>query len=68
MPPPIPVVFEGGSSGPWRIEKITPVRGEGLPAAERLMVHEGMWMAPAGKGAWALRGVAGHPRYVEKRE
>src|SRR6185436_11758726 len=43
------------------------VVGEGLPAAARLDVLEGPFTAEA-SGAWTLRGVAGHARYVERRE
>ncbi len=68
MPPPIPVVFEGGSAGLWRVERISPVRGESLPSTERLAVFEGVREVSERKSAWVLRGVAGHPRYVEKRE
>jgi len=38
---PLQVAFVGGSSGIWRIERITAVAGESLPSAERLAVIEG---------------------------
>ena len=41
MPPPLQVAFVAGSSGIWRIERITAVAGESLPSAERLAVIEG---------------------------
>jgi hypothetical protein len=41
MPLPLQVAFVGGSSGIWRIERITAVAGESLPSAERLAVIEG---------------------------
>jgi len=36
MPLPLQVAFVAGSSGIWRIERITAVAGESLPPAERL--------------------------------
>jgi hypothetical protein len=60
----IPATFVGGATGSWKIERVVAVRGEPLPASERLEVHPGA--APS--GAWALRGVTGHARYVERRE
>lgn len=64
----IPAVFAGGGAGAWRVERIQTVRGDPLPAVERIHVHAGA-SAPATPAAgWALRGVAGHARYVERAE
>src|SRR5215469_7171091 len=41
MPLPLQVAFVAGSSGIWRIERITAVAGESIPPAERLAVIEG---------------------------
>ena len=41
MPLPLLVAFVAGSSGIWRIERITAVAGESLPPAEQLAVIEG---------------------------
>ena len=60
-----PATFVGGTLGPWRVDRMTAVRGDSLPSVERLEVHESL-LSPA--GAWALRGVAGHARYVERHE
>ena len=46
MPLPLQVAFVAGSSGIWRIERITAVAGESLPPAERLAVIE----RPEGSG------------------
>ncbi|HVE86166.1 MAG TPA: chlorite dismutase family protein [Myxococcales bacterium] len=62
----VPATFLGGSAGAWRVDRILPVRGDPLPPVERLAVHPGVTGAP--EGAWALRGVAGHARYVERAE
>jgi len=61
-----PATFIGGAAGVWRIDSSTAVTGEGLPAAARLEVREGI--VPASAGTWRLSGVAGHPRYVERAE
>lgn len=61
-----PATFIGGDDGAWRILRITSIAGEGLAPAERLDTREGVSAAPS--GSWALRGVAGHVRYVERRE
>jgi hypothetical protein len=61
-----PAVFVGGKTGTWKVERIDGVTGETLPAADRVEVHTG---SPSGlRGAWVFRGVAGHVRYVERRE
>ncbi len=57
-------VFVGGERGKWTVERITPVVGETLASVPRLDVVSGRDAA----GTWALRGVAGHARYVEARE
>ena len=61
-----PATFIGGTAGAWRIESSTAVVGEPLPPAERLDVREGIVVTSA--GTWRLSGVAGHTRYVERRE
>jgi len=60
-----PATFVGGAAGLWRVERQEVVRGDGLPLVERLDVQPGH---AAVTGAWSLRGVAGHVRYVERRE
>lgn len=60
-----PATFIGGDAGAWRVDRIVSVAGEGLPSVARLDVVVGHG---AGGGAWSLRGVAGHARYVEAKE
>ncbi len=60
-----PATFVGGSVGPWQVESIRALRGEALPAVERLDVRPGH---AALSGSWTLRGVAAHVRYVERKE
>jgi hypothetical protein len=61
-----PATFVGGAAGSWRVDTSRPVLGEGLPSVLRLDVHPDVSGAPG--GSWALRGVAGHTRYVERIE
>jgi hypothetical protein len=42
MPLPLLVTFVAGASGTWRIDRLTTVIGDGLPAAERLAVLEAL--------------------------
>ena len=62
MPPPFTVTFAAGTSGPWRIEHLSAVAGEGLPAATHLA------MADQADAAWRLRGVVSNPRYSTAME
>jgi hypothetical protein len=55
MPLPLQVAFVAGSSGIWRIERITAVAGEILPPAERLAVIEGPDAQRPLEGSWILR-------------
>jgi hypothetical protein len=68
MPPPLPVTFVAGSSGLWRIDCISTVIGEGLPAAERMAVLEGHEATSAPARCWVLRGVTSNPRYTNRAE
>jgi chlorite dismutase len=62
MAAPIPVTVTAGAEGPWRITALSRCIGEGLPAAERLIVEEG---APTTRRlAWRLRGVTSNLRYT----
>lgn len=65
--PTLLVHFAGGSVGAWGIERIIPVVGDGLPAADRLAVIE----APAGadtRATWLLRGATSNTRYTNRSE
>lgn len=68
MPPPLPVAFAAGATGPWRIERITPVLGEALPSAARLAVLEGAGVGAPPDAAWVLRGTTSNPRYTTRTE
>ena len=64
---PLIVVFAGGTSGPWRIQRIDAVIGESLPVTERLAVLEGESRLPV-EVDWVLRGVTSNERYVNGAE
>ena len=68
MAAPLLVTFAGASIGPWRIDSCASVRGEGLPAAERLTILEGSSSASIFAARWLLRGTTSHLRYVERIE
>jgi hypothetical protein len=61
-----PATFVGGDLGGWSVDAQTTICGEPLAAVARLDVHEGT--AVGAPGTWALRGIAGHARYVERHE
>src|SRR5262249_2866389 len=60
--------FVAGSSGIWRIERITAVAGESLPPAERLLVIEGPEAQRPLEGSWILRGTTSNSRYTNREE
>ncbi len=68
MPAPLLVTFAAGSSGLWKIDRIAPVTGAGLPTAERLAVLEGPGSIPPQGSPWALRGVTSNLRYTHQSE
>ncbi|MGI8425011.1 MAG: chlorite dismutase family protein [Actinomycetota bacterium] len=68
MSPPRRVSFVGSHLGPWIVERIEAVRGEGLPGAERVAVAESESPSMLPPPAWVLCGVTGHERYVTRPE
>ncbi|WP_137043376.1 chlorite dismutase family protein [Pseudolabrys sp. FHR47] len=66
MPSPLSVVFAASDAGLWRIDRITPVIGDTLPAASCLSVHEN-GAAPMA-AAWSLRGTTSNTRYTTRAE
>jgi hypothetical protein len=66
MAPIFTITFSAGARGDWRIDRITPVVGERLPAAERLSLADD---GPSGhQTAWRLRGVVSYARYSTTSE
>ena len=68
MAPPLLVAFAGGPTGTWRVERIDVVRGEALPAVERLQVTEGETAEVPSDAVWVLRGTTSNERYVTRAE
>lgn len=69
MAPPTLVTFRAGDTGPWNLERIEAVVGEGLAGAARLAFGNGQDAALATPGAaWVLTGFTSNERYVERRE
>ena len=72
----LPVTFTAGDIGPWRIDRITAVTGDGLPAAARLLIREGAaggdsWFPGSSSTdtpGWSLRGTVSHQRYTTAAE
>jgi len=64
---PTVVNFQAGDVGTWRIERIDPVIGDGLPSAQHLAVYEGPYSPPSSAG-WTLKGFTSNERYVERHE
>lgn len=60
------VTFVAKDSGQFEIERISAVSGDELAFATHLTVHHELVSHP--RGAWVLRGVTGHARYVERAE
>jgi hypothetical protein len=57
--------FVGGAAGEWRVIRNAPAIGAGLAEVTHLAIARG----PAAiSGAWSLRGVTSHARYVERSE
>jgi chlorite dismutase len=59
--------FVAGESGPWKIQEIRAVFGEGLAAAPSLDVVNGVPMGVVFP-SWQLSGVTSHERYVNRAE
>src|SRR5262249_42997758 len=62
------VAFVASLSGSCRIDRINPVIGEGLPAADRLEMVERPRAQANNKVAWTLRGVTSNVRYTKQNE
>jgi uncharacterized protein (TIGR03437 family) len=65
---PLLVAFVASAAGSWRIDRINPVMGEGLPATDRLERVERPSTQANNKVAWTLRGVTSNVRYANQNE
>lgn len=68
MPLPLRVAMAGGDAGPWKIEWMKTLRGEGLSKAPRLSISEGEDAFEKARGVWVLKGVTSNQRYVTEKE
>ena len=68
MASPLLVTFAAGASGTWRLDRIDPVIGDSLLAAERLSVYEGWETRIPADARWVLRGVTSNTRYTNRSE
>jgi chlorite dismutase len=66
MAQPLAVTFAAGPSGDWRIERLTAVFGDSLPAATHLSARTET--PHAADGSWRLRGIVSHTRYTTAQE
>ena len=61
--------FIGAGQGPWAVRSAGTLMGDALPpASRRLNETKGAADAPLRGVAWALAGITGKERYVEKHE
>lgn len=68
MAQPLLVSFAAGEAGPWRIDRVETIVGEGLPTASSLAVFEGPAQHPPAGAAWTLRGTTSNTRYSMRGE
>ena len=61
------VNFLGGDRGPWRVERVDTIIGDGLEPVPFVEVVEG-WAAPVPASTWSLRGVVSNDRYLQADE
>src|SRR5216683_5616183 len=60
--------FVGGTTGKWRVERVSPPTGPALPPAPRLAIFDGSHPTPPADSIWLLRGVTSYERYVQRAE
>jgi hypothetical protein len=67
MSAPNPFMFSAGSRGPWAIDSVTAIRGQGLGSAVRLDIANAStaMLTPA---LWRVRGLTSHAHYTTRAE
>lgn len=60
--------FVGGREGPWKATESRIIKGEALPAIERLNIVPGNVAPPPAGAVWLLRGATSNERYVTRPE
>ena len=61
-------LFVGGTTGTWRVERISPLRGGALIPVPRLAILDGDQSSLSSESVWLLRGVTSYERYVTRAE
>lgn len=61
-------LFVGGTTGPWKVERLATLTGPALPLAPCLAVLDGSQTLLPQDHVWVLRGVTSYERYVKKAE
>jgi Chlorite dismutase len=61
-------MFVGGTTGKWRVERISAITGPALTPVPRLAVFDGDQSTTPEDGVWLLRGVTSYERYVHWAE
>ena len=61
-------LFAGGTTGTWRVERISPLRGRALIPVPRLAIFDGDQSSLSKDSVWLLRGVTSYERYVTRAE
>ncbi|KPF78498.1 chlorite dismutase [alpha proteobacterium AAP81b] len=66
---PLPVAFDGGAAGQWRVDAIMPVIGASLPDAAFVAVRDARADdGPPPADGWRLQGFTSNLRYTKRRE
>ena len=60
--------FVGGREGQWKATESRTIKGEALPAIERLNIVPGNVAPPPAGAVWLLRGATSNERYVTRPE
>jgi len=60
--------FTGAASGAWRVLRADALRGANLAPSPYVAIERADTAAPAGQGAWELRGFVSNVRYATRSE
>ena len=61
-------MFVGGTTGKWRVERVSAIIGPALTPVSRLTIFDGDQSTTPEEGVWLLRGVMSYERYVHRAE
>jgi chlorite dismutase len=60
--------FVGGTTGKWRVERVSTLTDPALSPVPRLAIFDGDQSTTPEDGVWLLRGVTSYERYVHRTE